>query len=273
MRAVTDVPMDAVVERPAAAGYPVRPAPPKGAAPSARPAPASPGPDAPAKPAAVAANVRYRHLAARFPVVPAGRPEPRRQEAAPTYGPPVHPTGARRPAAGIPAPPGDGAALSAGEASREAAALPANDAPAVAGPVPFLWPVEAPRVTSPFGPRWGRFHYGVDLVSARGDRIIRAARSGIVRLSGRLAGGYGNLIILAHGDGLETTYAHLARRFVREGELVRAGEPIGLMGAEGHATGIHLHFEIRQNDRPLDPLPLLRSAGWAGTGAARPSGG
>jgi len=120
----------------------------------------------------------------------------------------------------------------------------------------FLWPVRAPLITSPFGPRMGGFHFGVDLVSARGDYTILAARSGVVIFSG-INGGYGNLVILRHEGGYETYYAHLAQRYVREGQIVRAGDPIGWMGQTGIATGVHLHFEIRFQKTPQNPLALL----------------
>ncbi|PTQ57423.1 MAG: putative peptidase [Candidatus Carbobacillus altaicus] len=122
----------------------------------------------------------------------------------------------------------------------------------------FIWPVREPVMTSGFGPRWGSYHYGLDMISRQEDPTIVAARSGHVVFSERVASGYGNLIILDHGDGLTTYYAHLKKRLVKEGDFVRAGTPIGIMGSIGHTTGVHLHFEIRDQDVPQDPLHYLR---------------
>ncbi|MDY0322880.1 MAG: M23 family metallopeptidase [Candidatus Carbobacillus sp.] len=121
----------------------------------------------------------------------------------------------------------------------------------------FIWPVRSPFITSGFGPRWGSYHYGLDIVSRQNDLTIVAARSGQVILSERVASGYGNLIIMDHGDGLTTYYAHLKKRFVKEGDFVRAGTPIGMMGSVGNATGVHLHFEVREHDIPKDPRHYL----------------
>lgn len=123
----------------------------------------------------------------------------------------------------------------------------------------FIWPVRSPLITSGFGPRWGSYHYGLDIVSRQQDLTIVAARSGQVIFSERVASGYGNLIILDHGDGLTTYYAHLKKRFVKEGEFVRAGTPIGIMGSVGHTTGVHLHFEVREHDVPKDPRHYLHA--------------
>lgn len=121
----------------------------------------------------------------------------------------------------------------------------------------FSWPVLQPELTSRFGPRWGKYHYGIDMISRNGDVEIKAAKTGRVVKSERTAGGYGNLVILDHGDGLYTYYAHLSKRFVKEGELVRAGEILGIMGDTGNTTGVHLHFEVRKKHEPLNPLDLL----------------
>ncbi|MBE3597037.1 MAG: M23 family metallopeptidase [Hydrogenibacillus sp.] len=220
---------------------------------------------------AAAVRTRYRHLAPRFPVPTARPPEPRLLEASSAasasatfsralggpYGGTVRATAspsARRPQALSGRP---GAARRATDAAFPDAEAEAEAPARVAGPVVFVWPVESPEVTSGFGMRWGRFHYGLDIISRSGERTIVAARSGIVRLSARVSGGYGNLIIIDHDDGLKTYYAHLARRLVAEGEFVRAGTPIGIMGDVGEATGIHLHFEIRRDQQPLNPLSIL----------------
>ncbi|HWH72628.1 MAG TPA: M23 family metallopeptidase [Candidatus Sulfotelmatobacter sp.] len=118
----------------------------------------------------------------------------------------------------------------------------------------FSWPVFAP-ISSPFGPRDGRNHNGVDLAAHMGDPI-KAARDGEVILAGTVSG-YGETVILRHEDGTRTLYAHASRLLVRTGERVRQGEVIAEVGSTGHSTGPHLHFEIIVNNKPLDPLLYL----------------
>ena len=116
------------------------------------------------------------------------------------------------------------------------------------------WPVSAP-ITSPFGWRWGRMHEGVDLGAAYGTPIA-AAGSGTVIYAGWL-GGYGNLTVIDHGGGLATAYGHQSRIAVSVGQQVSRGEIIGYVGSTGHSTGPHLHFEVRVNGQPVDPLGYL----------------
>jgi murein DD-endopeptidase MepM/ murein hydrolase activator NlpD len=127
--------------------------------------------------------------------------------------------------------------------------------PASPSPALFGWPVTGP-VASHFGLRDGRMHSGLDLTAPSGAEI-RAARDGTVVYSGNGFSGYGNLVILDHGDGYVSLYAHNLRNLVREDDRVSRGDPIGLVGMTGNATAPHLHFEIRQEDRPVDPLALL----------------
>jgi murein DD-endopeptidase MepM/ murein hydrolase activator NlpD len=116
-----------------------------------------------------------------------------------------------------------------------------------------------PPISSRFGRRAdpfhraARMHYGID-IPGRAGTPVQAADSGIVRFAGR-AGGYGNLVEIAHGDGLATRYAHLARILVPAGTPVARGDTIALMGSTGRSTGSHLHFELRADGRALDPLP------------------
>jgi murein DD-endopeptidase MepM/ murein hydrolase activator NlpD len=121
--------------------------------------------------------------------------------------------------------------------------------------------------SSPFGWREHpitqdrRFHAGIDVAAPEG-REIRAVADGTVRYAGRDRG-YGNMIELVHDDGTVTRYAHASRLHVREGDRVDAGESIADVGSTGHSTGPHLHFEVRQGGRPVDPhdyLEQLRSA-------------
>lgn len=110
------------------------------------------------------------------------------------------------------------------------------------------------KVHSGFKFRGRRPHYGVDLPLSVGD-TIRAAFDGIVRYSGRPSetGGYGNLIVIRHDNGLETYYGHLSARLVNVDDPVKAGECIGLGGSTGRSTGPHLHFETRYHGKPFDP--------------------
>jgi murein DD-endopeptidase MepM/ murein hydrolase activator NlpD len=96
-----------------------------------------------------------------------------------------------------------------------------------------------------------KYHIGVDLRAAEGSPIL-VAEDGVVRRAGP-RGGYGNAIEIDHGDGLTTVYGHASQVSVTPGEKVTAGQQIGQVGHTGHATGPHLHFEIRQNDQAMDP--------------------
>jgi murein DD-endopeptidase MepM/ murein hydrolase activator NlpD len=118
----------------------------------------------------------------------------------------------------------------------------------------LMWPVSAP-VTSPFGWRWGRMHEGIDLGSAYGSPIAAAA-AGTVIYAGWL-GGYGNLTVIDHGGGLATAYGHQSQTAVSVGQTVAQGQIIGYVGSTGHSTGPHLHFEVRVNGQPVDPLGYL----------------
>ncbi len=118
----------------------------------------------------------------------------------------------------------------------------------------FLFPVETSKgqITSPYGPRWGGFHRGVDFSASHGTPIMAAA-DGEVTYSGWRSG-YGNLIIIAHSDGYQTYYAHNSDNLVSEGEWVEQGQVIATMGATGYATGAHVHFEIHRNGNHTNPL-------------------
>lgn len=107
------------------------------------------------------------------------------------------------------------------------------------------------KVISRYGPRSGRMHTGTDIKMKYGDTIY-AVFDGVVTKSSWYYG-YGNMINISHGNALETRYAHLSKFLVKSGEPVYRGEPIGLAGATGRATTSHLHFEIREHDRPYDP--------------------
>jgi murein DD-endopeptidase MepM/ murein hydrolase activator NlpD len=119
----------------------------------------------------------------------------------------------------------------------------------------FVMPV-AGSVTSRYGFRSGRNHNGIDLDLETGDTVY-SAFSGKVRYSKYNDGGFGNLVILRHYNGLETFYAHLSKLLVFPDQDVKAGEPIGLGGNTGHSFGSHLHFEIRFYDAPMNPEEVI----------------
>jgi murein DD-endopeptidase MepM/ murein hydrolase activator NlpD len=144
------------------------------------------------------------------------------------------------------------AAEDAGIRGQLAAAQGATDStPSSQG---LIWPVSGP-VTSPFGYRWGRLHAGIDIGVAYGTPI-HAAASGTVVLAG-WTGGYGNYTCLDHGGGLATCYAHQSSYAVSSGAQVSQGQVIGYVGSTGHSFGAHLHFEVRINGTPVDPLGYL----------------
>ncbi|WP_413581532.1 M23 family metallopeptidase [Bdellovibrio sp. HCB288] len=120
----------------------------------------------------------------------------------------------------------------------------------------FDWPVDSARMTRGFLPNKRRPHLGIDLAAPKGTPIL-AAQGGTVIYAGREFKGYGKMVLIESGDGWATLYAHFDKILVSEGQKVRKGEVVGAMGRTGRATGVHLHFEIRKNRGPIDPLPLL----------------
>jgi murein DD-endopeptidase MepM/ murein hydrolase activator NlpD len=120
----------------------------------------------------------------------------------------------------------------------------------------LVWPRPA-IVTSPFG--GGRHHPGIDIKGTTGDPVT-AAGTGTVVLAGMAPAGYsgyGNVVLIDHGGGIATLYAHLSRVDVAMGQVVQQGQQVGAVGMTGMATGPHLHFEVRVNGTPTDPVPLL----------------
>ena len=120
----------------------------------------------------------------------------------------------------------------------------------------FLWP-SVGRITSTFGPRNGGFHHGLDIAAPKGSEI-KAARCGRVEFVGWL-NVYGRTVIIDHGNGYQTLYAHNDQFLVEEGQYVVAGEKIATIGATGNTTGPHLHFEIIIDGQRVDPLDFLRN--------------
>jgi murein DD-endopeptidase MepM/ murein hydrolase activator NlpD len=117
------------------------------------------------------------------------------------------------------------------------------------------WPVSG-TVSSRFGPRSGRMHEGIDIVSLEGTPV-RAAAAGEVVYSGNKLRGFGNLVILLHEGRFLTVYAHNRENLVRERTYVDRGQVIAHVGSTGHSTAPHLHFEVRLGDVPKDPLEFL----------------
>ena len=117
-------------------------------------------------------------------------------------------------------------------------------------------PYKPSPIRSRYGPRRGRAHQGVDLALKAGEKIY-ATFSGRVRISQYNKGGYGNLVIIRHDNGLETFYGHLSERMVEPNQWVEAGQVIGLGGSTGRSTGPHLHFETRYYGQSFDPERLI----------------
>jgi murein DD-endopeptidase MepM/ murein hydrolase activator NlpD len=119
----------------------------------------------------------------------------------------------------------------------------------------LIWPIQG-KINSSFGPRGARLHAGIDIASPSYQEV-KAAMDGEVILARNSATGYGNAVVLRHDSGFSTIYGHMSVVIAREGESVRQGQPIGGVGSTGRSTGPHLHFELRRQGKPLDPLPHL----------------
>ena len=137
------------------------------------------------------------------------------------------------------------------QAAQQSAGSTGTGQPSAAG---FIWPCDG-VVVSGFGLRWGRMHEGVDIGCAYGTPN-RAAASGTVIYSG-WHGGYGNLVVVDHGNGLSTAYAHASSLLVGIGQSVSQGDTVSLVGSTGNSSGPHLHFEVRVNGQAVDPLFYL----------------
>ena len=130
----------------------------------------------------------------------------------------------------------------------------------------FIWPEPQGTISQPFGPStfwfepaygaYPHFHTGIDLVEPFGSPIF-AADDGIVALVGSSSTGYGTYVVIAHAGGLDTLYGHLSTALVKVGQTVTQGTPVGLEGSSGNSTGPHLHFELRINQKPVNPAPYL----------------
>jgi murein DD-endopeptidase MepM/ murein hydrolase activator NlpD len=146
----------------------------------------------------------------------------------------------------------ESASLAARIRTAQAAVAPGpTGAPSASG---FIWPVHG-VFTSGFGWRWGRMHEGIDLAVPNGTPVVAAA-AGTVIVAG-WTGGYGNLVVVDHGNGIATAYGHNTYVTVAPGQAVAQGQLIAYSGNTGHSTGPHVHFEVRVNGSAVDPLGYL----------------
>lgn len=124
-------------------------------------------------------------------------------------------------------------------------------------PANHYWsaPLNEGKMTSNFGFRWGRWHTGTDLDLETGNPVY-AAFDGVVRVVGLDGSGYGRYVLVRHYNGLETLYGHLSKQTVESGQLVKAGDQLGLGGNTGRSSGPHLHFETRYEGNPFSPLNI-----------------
>jgi murein DD-endopeptidase MepM/ murein hydrolase activator NlpD len=135
----------------------------------------------------------------------------------------------------------------------------------------FIWPIPTATLTQPFGPSsfwfeppyggYAHFHTGIDISAAAGTPVL-AADDGVVVLAGAsivngALVGYGNYVVIAHSNGLTTLYGHLLGVAVKAGDRISQGQLVGAEGSTGNSTGAHLHFELRQDNAPIDPAPFL----------------
>jgi lipoprotein NlpD len=133
--------------------------------------------------------------------------------------------------------------------------VPPPPQPQVKTDADFLWPIVGP-INSPFGPRWGKFHAGIDIGSPHYQEVVASA-DGEVIYAKETKGALGKAVVLQHGKGIRTVYAHLSIIIAAEGDTVRQGQAIGGVGDTGRTTGPHLHFEIRKDGAALNPEDYL----------------
>ena len=120
----------------------------------------------------------------------------------------------------------------------------------------YRWPLAAGLVTSEFGQRWGGPHEGIDVAADLGVPVYAAA-AGEVVYAGNKLGGYGNVVILRHDQMVTSVYGHNNALKVKTGDKVRSDQVIALLGSTGRSTGPHVHFEVRENEKPLSPRTVL----------------
>jgi murein DD-endopeptidase MepM/ murein hydrolase activator NlpD len=148
--------------------------------------------------------------------------------------------------------------LESGEKSLavEPSAVPGGQRPPWLGKEPdIIWPIQG-KINSPFGPRGKKFHNGIDIASPSYQEV-KAAMDGEVVFARNSQKGFGNVVVMRHDLGYSTIYGHMNVIIAKEGEAARQGQAIGGVGSTGKSSGPHLHFELRHEGRPLDPLPIL----------------
>ena len=158
----------------------------------------------------------------------------------------------------------------AGVIPRRTPKITKTGGPKPPGPKPFpvpeykgawRWPLDAGVVSSEFGKRWGKSHNGLDL-AAEMKVPVYAAAPGEVIYAGSQVTGYGNLLVLRHDEATTTFYGHNDSLKVKQGDKIAANQVIALLGSTGRSTGPHVHFEIRERDRPLPPRGRLPKSGF-----------
>ncbi len=122
----------------------------------------------------------------------------------------------------------------------------------------FIWPLDRVQVSSHYGYRRGHLHAGIDLTAPRGTSIQASARGRVI-FSGYQRR-YGHIIVIDHGGGIETAYAHNSRNLVVKGQRVKQGQLIARVGRSGNATGYHVHFEFRRYGKAVNPIPHVQAA-------------
>ncbi len=150
-------------------------------------------------------------------------------------------------------PPGSGASTTTSRPT--STTRPSSPPPAPGGVGRLSWPVGG-TISSPYGPRWGAFHPGIDISAPEGSPISASA-PGVVIYAAMNGGGYGNLVLVDHGGGMVTAYAHQSRIAVSVGQSVSRGQLLGYVGCTGSCTGPHVHFEVRINGSTQDPMAYL----------------
>lgn len=119
----------------------------------------------------------------------------------------------------------------------------------------FAWPAVGGKITSGYGQRWGKLHAGIDIAGVK-DRTIKASDGGKVTTAGYHKG-YGNHVVIDHGNGYKTLYGHMKEISVSKGDVLQKGDKVGVMGSTGHSTGVHLHFEIIKNGKTVNPAQYI----------------
>jgi murein DD-endopeptidase MepM/ murein hydrolase activator NlpD len=134
-------------------------------------------------------------------------------------------------------------------------------------PESIHWPVEAGVISSDYGERWGKMHKGIDIAADIGEPVYAVAEGDVIYAGDGLRG-YGNVVIIQHGQHLSSLYAHNSELKVKQGDHVTQGMLVALMGNTGHSTGPHVHFELRQGDVAVNPRTLLPASTLADATAA-----